>query len=39
MGFFGTNAALGKIDRDIAAIAEGHADLSHPVGSSGSDAY
>jgi hypothetical protein len=23
MGFFGTNAALGKIDRDISAIAEG----------------
>ena len=39
MGFFGTNAALGKIDRDISAIAEGQADLSHPVGTGGNDVY
>ncbi|UCV29095.1 methyl-accepting chemotaxis protein [Ferribacterium limneticum] len=38
MGFFGNNAALEKIDRDIAAIAEGNADLSHSVGTTGSDA-
>ena len=38
MGFFGNNAALDKIDRDIAAIADGNADLSHNVGSAGSDA-
>jgi methyl-accepting chemotaxis protein len=38
MGFFGNNAALDKIDRDIAAIADGNADLSHPVGSNGGDA-
>ena len=38
MGFFGNNAALNKIDRDIAAIADGSADLSHTVGTSGSDA-
>mgnify|MGYP001810814955 CR=1 FL=1 len=37
MGFFGNNHALEKIDRDIAAIAEGSADLSHTVGTSGSD--
>ena len=38
MGFFGNNAALDKIDRDIAAIADGSADLSHAVGTTGSDA-
>jgi methyl-accepting chemotaxis protein len=38
MGFFGKNASLEKIDRDIAAIAEGNADLSHAVGAAGSDA-
>jgi methyl-accepting chemotaxis protein len=38
MGFFGNNAALDKIDRDIAAIADGNADLSHAVGTTGSDA-
>ena len=38
MGFFGNNAALDKIDRDIAAIADGSADLSHNVGTTGSDA-
>ena len=38
MGFFGNNAALDKIDRDIAAIADGNADLSYAVGTTGSDA-
>ena len=38
MGFFGSNASLNKLDRDIAAIAEGQADLSHAVGAPGSDA-
>ena len=38
MGFFGSNASLDKLDRDITAIAEGKADLSHPVGSNGNDA-
>ena len=38
MGFFGNDAALNKIDRDIAAIADGSADLSHTVGTTGSDA-
>jgi len=38
MGFFGNNAAFDKIDRDIAAIADGNADLSHPVGAAGNDA-
>jgi methyl-accepting chemotaxis protein len=38
MGFFGNNAALDKIDRDIAAIADGEADLSHNIGSTGNDA-
>ena len=37
MGFFGNNGALEKIDRDIAAIADGNADLSHTVGTSGSN--
>ena len=37
MGFFGNNNALEKIDRDIAAIADGSADLSHPVGTAGND--
>ena len=39
MGFFGNNASLDKIDRDLAAIADGSADLSHSVGSAGSDVY
>mgnify|MGYP000887173606 CR=1 FL=1 len=38
MGWFGNNAALGKIDRDIAAIADGKADLTHNVGAAGGDA-
>jgi len=38
MGFFGNNPALGKIDRDIAAIADGQADLSLAVGAAGGDA-
>jgi methyl-accepting chemotaxis protein len=38
MGFFGKNASLEKIDRDIAAIAEGNADLSYSVGTAGGDA-
>ena len=38
MGFFGSNASLNKLDRDIAAIAEGQADLSHTVGAPGADA-
>ena len=38
MGFFGNNAALDKIDRDITAIADGNADLSHTVGAPGNDA-
>ncbi|MCK6413869.1 MAG: methyl-accepting chemotaxis protein [Azonexus sp.] len=38
MGLFGNNAAIGKIDRDIAAVAEGRADLSQLVGTAGSDA-
>lgn len=38
MGFFGNSAALGKIDRDIAAIADSQADLSHQVGAAGGDA-
>ena len=37
MGFFGNNHALEKIDRDIAAIADGSADLSHTIGTAGSD--
>ena len=37
MGFFGNGAALKKIDRDVAAVAEGSADLSCTVGSTGSD--
>ena len=38
MGFFGNSAALEKIDRDIAAVAEGKEDLSYIVGTAGSDA-
>lgn len=38
MGFFGNDKSLDKIDRDIAAIADGNADLSHAVGTQGSDA-
>lgn len=37
MGWFGKNASLDKVDRDIAAIADGQADLAHPVGTPGSD--
>ncbi len=37
MGWFSNNSALEKIDRDIAAIADGNADLSHTVGVTGSD--
>jgi len=37
MGFFGNNAALDKIDRDLAAIADGSADLSLNVGNPGGD--
>ncbi len=37
MGFFGNSAALDKIDRDISAIADGKADLSHAVGAAGND--
>ena len=38
MGFFGNGGALDKIDRDIAAIADGNSDLSYAVGKNGSDA-
>jgi methyl-accepting chemotaxis protein len=38
MGFFGNSHALEKIDRDIASIADGSADLSYSVGNVGSDA-
>jgi methyl-accepting chemotaxis protein len=38
MGFFGNSGALDKVDRDIAAIADGNADLSLPVGTTGGDA-
>ena len=37
MGFFGNNAALTKIDRDVSAIAEGQANLSLSVGTTGND--
>ena len=37
MGFFGNSSALDKIDRDIVAITDGNADLSHTVGAPGSD--
>ncbi len=37
MGWFGNNAALDKMDRDLAAIADGQADLSHQVGAPGND--
>ena len=37
MGLFGSSASLTKVDRDIAAIADGNADLSHSVGTPGSD--
>ncbi len=33
MGLFGNSAALDKLDRDMAAIANGEADLSHSIGS------
>ncbi len=35
MGLFGNSAAFDKIDRDVNAIADGHADLAHPVGAPG----
>jgi methyl-accepting chemotaxis protein len=35
MGLFGSNASLDKIDRDIAAIADGKSNLSLPVGNTG----
>ena len=38
MGWFGNNGALDKVDRDIAAIADGQADLAHSIGSQGNDA-
>ncbi len=38
MGLFGSNSALNKIDSDIAAIADGNADLSLNVGHQGNDA-
>jgi methyl-accepting chemotaxis protein len=38
MGWFGNNASLDRIDRDIAAIADGRADLAQPVASTGNDA-
>ena len=37
MGFFGKNSALEKIDRDIAAIADGKEDLSYALGTTGGD--
>ncbi len=37
MGLFGNNKTLDKIDRDIAAIADGQADLSHNIGLPGQD--
>ena len=37
MGFFGNNTSIDKIDRDIAAIADGSANLSLQVGNAGSD--
>lgn len=37
MGWFGNNASLDKVDRDIAAIADGQADLAHPIGTQGGD--
>ncbi|MDD2884244.1 MAG: methyl-accepting chemotaxis protein [Dechloromonas sp.] len=37
MGWFGNNTALDKMDRDLAAIADGQADLSHQVGTPGHD--
>ncbi|MBS4017824.1 MAG: methyl-accepting chemotaxis protein [Dechloromonas sp.] len=38
MGWFGNNGALDKVDRDIALIADGQADLAHSIGAQGSDA-
>lgn len=38
MGWFGNNASLDKIDRDVSAVADGNADLSHTIGTSGNDA-
>jgi len=36
MGWFGNSASLDRIDRDISAIADGAADLAHPIGHGGS---
>ncbi len=33
MGLFGNSAALDKLDRDLTAVANGDADLSHSIGS------
>ena len=38
MGWFGNNASLDKVDRDISAIADGNADLAHTVGATSNDA-
>ncbi|HEX6735206.1 MAG TPA: methyl-accepting chemotaxis protein [Azonexus sp.] len=38
MGLFFNNHRIDKVDSDIAAIADGKADLSHAVGTDGSDA-
>ncbi len=38
MGFLFSNGRIDKIDSDIAAIADGKADLSHAVGTAGDDA-
>ena len=37
MGFFGNSSAYDKIDRDVTAIADGAADLSHSVGAPGNN--
>lgn len=37
MGLFGTNACLKKINLDVAAIADGNANLSHMIGANGTD--
>ncbi|KAB2923835.1 MAG: methyl-accepting chemotaxis protein [Dechloromonas sp.] len=38
MGLFFSNNRIDKVDSDIAAIADGNADLSHAVGTAGNDA-
>lgn len=35
MGLFGNSASLEKLDRDLAAVANGEADLSHGIGTPG----